>query len=62
MLMWEYIIVFFTSFSITSYCVYNNCLNLDDEYYEDKNKYYKLKKFDDIHDIYKLEEVEESDY
>tara|TARA_B100000401_G_C52098837_1_gene390173 strand:- start:273 stop:380 length:108 start_codon:yes stop_codon:yes gene_type:complete len=35
---------------------------LDDEYYEDKKKYYKLKKFDEIHDIYKLEEVEESDY
>ncbi len=65
MLLWEILTLFISSFSITSYCVHINCLNTDDSYYEpneDKNKYYKLKKFDEIHDIYKLEEVEESDY
>ncbi len=65
MLLWEILTLFISSFSITSYCVHINCLNQDDTYYEpneDKIKYYKLKNFDEVHDIYRLEEVEESDY
>mgnify|MGYP004382336211 CR=1 FL=1 len=67
MLMWGYITVFVSSFSITSYCVYNNCFN----YIEDENDFdesvinmlqdsYKEDSYKE--DSYKLSRIDENDY
>ena len=57
MLIWGYITLFVSSFSITSYCVYNNCFN----YNEDENEFDESD-INMLQDSYKLSRIDENDY
>lgn len=62
LVLWEYITLFVSSFSITSFCVYNNCLN----YHENEKKFDEnvINILQDSYsdDSYKLYRIDENDY
>lgn len=57
MIIWELIAVFATSFGVTSYCVYNNCLN-----YNEEPTYFHENIINNLQDSYKISRIDEKDY